>query len=85
MLPNANLAFVPTLKLAAYLLDLDHADGGPKAVFFRSHGFDASTVEELQAGLLWIARTEPVVNRRDTPYGTSTGSLEGSVLREIRP
>ena len=78
-LPNADRAYIPPGKLAGYLLDLDHPAGGPKAVFFHAHGYDAANVEDLRDELLGIAATEPVVERRETPFGTSlavVGSLD---------
>ena len=42
-IPNANAAFVPPEKLTGYLLALAHPVGGPKARFFRAHGFDETT------------------------------------------
>jgi len=38
-LPNAERALVERGKLVDYLLDLEHADGGPKARFFMAFGF----------------------------------------------
>lgn len=45
-LPNRERRRVSGRKVAAYLLDLDHPDGGPKARFFRAFGFDEATLEE---------------------------------------
>lgn len=42
--PNFEKAFVPESKLAEYLLNPDHPDGGPKARFFMQVGFDADTL-----------------------------------------
>jgi hypothetical protein len=55
-IPNAAGAFIPSGKLAGYLLASAHPVGGPKAHFFRAHGFDESHADELEAGLLAIAR-----------------------------
>ena len=82
MLPNADRAIVPPAKLTGYLLDIDHPDGGPKAVFFRAHGYDEDSAPALAAGLLHIARSQPVADQRTTPYGTSYGVI--GVLRTPR-
>ena len=50
-LPNADRTVVQERKLTAYLLALDHPDGGAKARFLRAHGFDLSNTARLAAGL----------------------------------
>ncbi len=59
-IPNASEAFVPREKLTHYLLALGHPVGGPKAAFFRMHGFDEANLAELEAALLGIARSAGV-------------------------
>jgi hypothetical protein len=73
MRPHADLAFVPARKLTGYLLHVRHADGGPKALYFRAHGYDEGSADALDAGLLHIARTGRVVDQRETGYGISYG------------
>ena len=78
-LPNRDKAFVPREKLAGYLLSETHPVGGPKAAFFRRHGFGDASIAELEAQLLEVARTAPVVQVLQNPYGTKY-VLDGSVL-----
>jgi hypothetical protein len=59
-LPNAEAAFIPPDKLIGYLLARAHPVGGPKARFFRAHGFDEEHVADLEAGLLALARSADV-------------------------
>ena len=68
-LPNAAEAFVPPEKLTDYLLALNHPVGGPKARFFRAHGFDETNTPELASGLLAIARVAEV-QVIVSPHGT---------------
>lgn len=68
-LPNAERAFVPPDKLIGYLLALSHPVGGPKARFFRAHGFDETNAEALAAGLRAIA-TGAASSVRSSPFGT---------------
>jgi hypothetical protein len=51
-LPNAYLAYVDAAKLHAYLLDPGHEEGGPKARFLSSFGFDLSQPGQVEAALL---------------------------------
>ncbi len=68
-LPNAAEAFVPPEKLTDYLLALGHPVGGPKARFFRAHGFSEVSTAELADGLLSIVRTAEV-EVEENPHGT---------------
>lgn len=79
ILPNRDKAFVPREKLADYLLSETHSVGGPKAAFFRMHGFDDANVAELEAQLIEVARTAPVVQILQNPDGTKY-VLDGRVL-----
>lgn len=51
-LPNRELAFVPEEKIVRYLLDLNHEDGGPKAVFFMRFGFSLERWHVLAEALI---------------------------------
>ena len=42
---------VPLAKITGYLLDLRHEAGGPKAVFFRNHGFTPDQTDTMMAAL----------------------------------
>ena len=68
-LPNAAEAFVPLAKLTDYLLALHHPGGGPKARFFRSHGFDETNLAALESGLVAIAQSAPTKGTK-TKHGT---------------
>ncbi len=70
-LPHAEYAFVEPRKVAAYLLNLQHPDGGPKAAFFLRFGFDASQPEAMIEALLAHARSNPVARLQKSEIGTS--------------
>lgn len=67
-LPNAHLAFVDPAKLAAYLLDPNHEDGGPKSRLLEAVGFDLKRPDELEAALLAHGAAHEVTEIA-TPYG----------------
>jgi filamentous hemagglutinin len=50
-LPNAEQAITPVAKLRDYLLDEEHPDGGPKAVFFLGMGFRRKQWQQLEAAI----------------------------------
>lgn len=77
-LPNAEHAFIEPRKITAYLLNLDHPDGGSKAAFFLRFGFDASQPRALAAALRVHARSYPVARLQKTKLGTSY-VIEGSL------
>lgn len=52
-------------KLAGYLLDVTHPQGGPKARFFLAHGFP----ETLRAALIVHSAAQPVAAVQSSPYG----------------
>ena len=78
-LPNADRASVPSEKLTGYLLNVEHSQGGTKARFLRSHGFDEQTLDLLEVGLLRIARSGPVQDERWNGYAT-TYAVVGELL-----
>lgn len=55
--------------MTGYLLDLTHADGGPKARFFLSHGYRVDRPDMLRTDLLAHGRTHSVTVTRPTPHG----------------
>lgn len=69
MLPNGENAFVPPLKLKAYLLSETHPTGKEKAKFFRSVGFSENTAYLLKEGLLAIARLGNVGDVMESQHG----------------
>lgn len=70
LLPNRQQAFVAERKLTHYLLSLSHPVGGPKARFFRGHGFTKETSALLKEELLQLARKNEVRAEEATPHGT---------------
>lgn len=68
-LPNATMALVPERKITAYLLRLDHPEGGSKAAFLERFGFVPERWEVLETELLRHAREGEVVHEERTPYG----------------
>jgi hypothetical protein len=64
-LPHRSEAYVPPQKLA-YLLKNPTKQG-----LFRSLGYNDENVHILEQSLLVIARTQPVIETSETPYGTS--------------
>jgi uncharacterized protein DUF6883 len=58
-------------KLARYSLDLEHRDGGPKAVLFRAAlGITAADVDYLAESLLAGIRVTPIrAIRENPPFG----------------
>jgi hypothetical protein len=79
-LPARDLAHVPERKLTGYLLSLSHPVGGPKARFFRRHGFDDSRADHLRDELLDIARQADGRDTEETAYGTKY-VLDGSLTK----
>lgn len=77
--PNRDKAFVPREKLTEYLLSETHPVGGPKAAFFRLHGFSEANIAELESQLIEVARSAPVVKVLQNHYGTKY-LLDGRVL-----
>ena len=69
-LPNSEDAYVPAEKLTGYLLSDTHTIGRAKARFFFSHGYQATAPEELERGLLEIARLSPLEEEVASPHGT---------------
>lgn len=76
-LPFHEHAFVPSAKLADYLLSPTHPIGKSKAQFFAAFGFDAANAAELERQLVTIAQTEDVYKTMSSPHG------EKCVLRGI--
>ena len=68
-LPNADHAFVEPEKLANYLLDADHPEGGPKWRFLKRFGFQIDQPDTLEASLLAYARQNDFSFQISTPYG----------------
>ena len=69
-LPNSQNAFVPTEKLANYLLSENHPVGRPKALFLKNVGYDDGDTEILAQDLLTIAHEEDVSDAESSEFGT---------------
>ena len=68
-LPNRAHAAIPDAKIAHYLLDPEHEDGGPKADFFIKQGFNPAEWPRLATFLLHHAETHEVNRTVLTPFG----------------
>lgn len=68
-IPKAADAIVPAEKLTGYLLSRTHPVGSAKARFFRSLGFDDSSVATLAEGFRRIAQ-QGDARQIVTPFGT---------------
>ena len=70
LLPFSDNAFVSLNKLTNYLLNINHAEGGSKAAFFNSFGYNHSNVHQFNLALLHIAKTEQVTKTDIIAFGT---------------
>ncbi|MBK6638574.1 MAG: hypothetical protein IPH08_06225 [Rhodocyclaceae bacterium] len=68
-LPNSAQAQVQQAKIVGYLLNLTHADGGPKAAFFIARGFVAERWDEMADALVTQGRNNPVTKIVAHPWG----------------
>jgi hypothetical protein len=59
-------------RIRGYLLNLNHADGGPKARFFLARGFTVDAWDVLQASLIIQGRTNTVTTSIDTEWEHAT-------------
>ncbi len=69
-LSNADRAIVEERRIRDYLLNREHADGGPKARFFIARGFTVDAGAVLQASLI-IQRDEYSDQNRRYGMGTA--------------
>ncbi len=67
--PNAEAATVGARRLADYLLDEAHPDGGSKAVWFRRFGFDRAAPDVLADALRRHVRERTVEDPVETVNG----------------
>jgi hypothetical protein len=67
--PNAARAVIADEKVRDYLLNLEHPDGGTKAVWFHSVGYDRDQWRLLVDDLLSIARTGDDFHSEITQFG----------------
>jgi hypothetical protein len=68
-MPNADQAVVDDDKLSAYLLNVQHPLGGPKARFFMRFGFAATEPQTLREALLRHGRTHETAGVVQRPHG----------------
>ena len=68
-LPGAAAAIVPPRKVTDYLLNLDHARGRHKALFFLRRGFDLSVWQHLAKALCRHPQLNDVVTAAETEFG----------------
>src|SRR5207247_1677008 len=68
-MPDAHLARVETAKITDYLLSLSHPKGKGKANFFMNFGFTPAHAARFEASLLKHARTQPVINVKQSDHG----------------
>lgn len=70
LMPNASQAIVERNKVVDYLLNDSHADGAPKADFFRRFGFDRYDWETLAKALTLHGASGQVAKTVTSSYGT---------------
>ena len=68
-LPNRENAYIPPPKLIGYLLSETHSVGESKAQFWRAVGFDETSVEMLERGLIAIVHSQDVKEVVPSPHG----------------
>jgi hypothetical protein len=68
-IPRADRAIISKAKIADYFLSPDHPKGGPKAEFFLRFGFTRSGWRVLANALREHAGSQPIISRRQTPFG----------------
>lgn len=67
--PYKNKAFVKEEKVLGYLLNIAHPDGGSKAVFFRSKGFNETNVNIFKKQILSVIHNQEIENTGNSPHG----------------
>ncbi|MBL9176935.1 MAG: hypothetical protein JNM65_02665 [Verrucomicrobiaceae bacterium] len=68
-LPQAGALQVEQIKVVEYLLNHDHAEGGPKAKYFRNRGFKPEAWQAMADALRTHGATQPVTETSDTRFG----------------
>jgi hypothetical protein len=69
-LPSHQSAEIAERKLAHYLLEKSHPDGGPKAWFLEKFGYTIISADLLRSALLQHAAANDIDVQRTTPFGT---------------
>jgi hypothetical protein len=68
-IPDAERALIATEKVRDYLLNLEHPDGGSKAVWFHSLGYARDEWQLLADDLIAIARDCAEFDTETTRFG----------------
>lgn len=68
-IPDADQAIVSPEKIQDYLLNREHPDGGSKAIWFESLGYELSAWQTLANDLLEVARTCEQFDTAQSVYG----------------
>ena len=77
-IPDSNNAVADKSKVRDYLLNLEHPDGGSKAVWFHNRGYLRDQWQLLADDLLAIARNCKFFDTESNPYGIkyiATGNI----------
>ena len=83
-IPDAEIAIVTRDKVGGYLLNVDHPDGGSKALWFHSLGYKRENWRILAKDLLEIARTCDKYDMEHSPYGVKY-KVPGTISRPAFP
>src|SRR5260370_30737091 len=71
-LPKADAVIIAKEKITDYLLNPQHPDGAPKAVFFAGHGFTAENWQILAEAFRQLPanseQAQPVISRHRQKY-----------------
>jgi hypothetical protein len=68
-LPNADKAVIDLDKIALYLLNVDHPQGGSKARLLSSLGYSVEQCQQLEGDIRHMHLSEEVVAVRQTLWG----------------
>ena len=79
-IPDAERAVITNEKVRDYLLNLEHPDGGSKAVWFHALGYSQSNWHDLADDLLTIARNCDNFATETTRFGVKY-KVRGSIGR----
>ncbi|MEN6451507.1 MAG: DUF6883 domain-containing protein [Thermoguttaceae bacterium] len=85
-IPGADRAIISQEKIVAYLLNIDHPDGGSKATVLAHAGFSAERPEELEFALRSQHLCLPATRGKLSPYGEKyeiVGPLTGRAGRTM--
>ncbi len=75
-----NDCIIDEVKIRDYLLNLDHADGRPKALFFLGGGFVLDNPEQLKAALRRHLFDNPITKRESDRFGGERLAIDAPML-----